>query len=150
MCKTDVRSRTRSDGNRSVVEREDLTWPKLTSRFELRRDVAFRESERERAGTTIATRRPVCLRWARRATGRKGNGVTCESSGTRNVFAKTGGSCGGGPDVFTTRIRLYKTVPGLPIPRPLPVARLSPLLRGLQGTGRCNVDTMRSAETKNS
>lgn len=41
---------------------------------------------------------------------RKGNGVTCESSGSRNVFAKTGGSCGGGPDVFTTRIRLYKTV----------------------------------------
>lgn len=75
---------------------------------------------------------------------RKGNGVTCESSGTRNVFAKTGESCGGGPDVFTTRIRLYKTVPVFLYRASPSPASLAPRTAG------SGVDTMRSTETKNS
>lgn len=122
-----------------VVGRGDLAWPKL------RTVSSFPGRDRE---TRVSP-----------TTRRKGNGVTCESSGTRNVFAKTGGSCGGGPDVFTTRIRLYKTVPvflyrafpstspSFPLPLPLP-----PLSHPCSADFRLrfNVDTMRSAETKNS
>lgn len=126
------RGRTR---NRPVVDREDLTQPKL-------RVVS--------SGLGPGETR-VSLPDSEATARRKGNGVTCESSGTRNVFAKTGGSCGGGPDVFTTRIRLYKTVPVFLYRAASPRrARRSPLFRADCRLRRCNVDTMRSTETKNS
>lgn len=85
--------------------------------------------------------RLVCLiRWNAR---RKGNRITCESSGSRNAFARTGRSCEGGPDVFTARIRLYKTVLAF-LCCAVPLFTL-PLLSRLE----YDVGTMDLAESKN-
>lgn len=55
-----------------VGGRGDLAWPKL-------RTVSSVSGRGQETRVSPTARR-------------KGNGVTCESSGTRNVFAKTGGS----------------------------------------------------------
>jgi hypothetical protein len=114
-------SRARASG--TMPKEADGSW-RLTGYFSRAGTCQSREDEEDARGdlarpklrvasssSLVQDRRDSCVRHGKATARWKGDGVTCESSGTRNVSAKTAGSCGGGPDVFTTRIRLYKTVP---------------------------------------